>query len=273
MGEGYVNVTNEARRRHPVYNHHLIQLFDGPDGNNDMDGDVNYSSTFTYLLVCMESRECIVIDPVLEQVERDAAIITSMNLNPVYAVNTHVHADHITGTAELRARFPEMQTAISRASGAKADLLLDPHKAIFWGRKNKGAVRGTRELRCLPTPGHTAGCMSFFDPSIGVGGSVFTGDTLLIGGCGRTDFQGGDARMLYRSVHKELFTLDERATVYPAHDYAGLTHSSIGKERSENSRLGGDRSVDDFVAFMDSREMAYPKRIDAAVPANMKCGE
>ena len=291
--KGFVNVTTSALRRLPILHRHLIQLFDGANGNYSsvpleefgMDpaatpgpaaaprGDDEYSSTFTYLLVCMESRDCIVIDPVLEQVERDATIISSMNLNLVYAVNTHVHADHITGTAELRARFPGMQTAISRASGARADVLLDPHETIYWGRKNKGASGGTRELRCLPTPGHTAGCMSFYDPHVGVGGSVFTGDALLIGGCGRTDFQGGDARVLYRSVHEELFTLDERATVYPGHDYAGLTHSSIQMERDKNPRLGGSQSEESFVAFMDARKMPYPKRIDEAVPANMICGE
>eukprot|EP00946_MAST-07B_sp_MAST-7B-sp1_P001065 g1065.t1 len=281
---GYVNVTPLARRRRPILHRHLIQLFDGPSFDGLVDESEfgistgsnrseDYSSTFTYIIVCAESRECIVIDPVLEQVERDAAIIELMGLSPVYAVNTHVHADHITGTAELRARFPDMQTAISHASGAKADIRLEPHQSLFWGTKNKGALQGNRELRCLPTPGHTAGCMSFYDPSMNVGGSVFTGDALLIGGCGRTDFQGGDASMLYRSIHKEIFTLDKRATVYPAHDYAGKTHSTIGEEIESNPRLGSGMSEGDFVSLMDARKMPYPKRIDEAVPANMQCGE
>ena len=281
---GYVNVTNNARRDWPVLHKHLIQLFDGPNDSSAKDFNIDfqaanakrkeedYSSTFTYIIVCMKSRECVIIDPVLEQVERDIAIIESLNLNPKYALNTHVHADHITGTTRLRERFTGMKTAISRASGAKADILLDPHNSLFWGPKNKGVAQGNRVLKCLPTPGHTEGCMSFYDPHVGPKGSVFTGDALLIGGCGRTDFQGGDSRTLYQSVHKELFALDDKAVVYPAHDYAGLKCSTIGAEKQTNPRLGQGRSKDEFVEFMSLRKMPYPRKIDVAVPANMECG-
>uniref|UniRef100_A0A7S3TRI1 Metallo-beta-lactamase domain-containing protein n=1 Tax=Emiliania huxleyi TaxID=2903 RepID=A0A7S3TRI1_EMIHU len=175
----------------------FLQLFDGdaPDGGG--------SSTYTYILA--DGGAAVIIDPVLEQVDRDLAALSASGLTLTLAVNTHCHADHITGTGELKRRLPGLRSAIARAAGAKADVLLEAGEEIGFGQ---------RRLRVLETPGHTDGCLSFYDPSLG---AVFTGDALLIGGCGRTDFQGGSSERLYRSVHEQLFTLPDETTVYPAH--------------------------------------------------------
>jgi len=179
----------------------FAQLFDGPapDGGG--------SSTYTYILGDKESGECIIIDPVLEQVERDLAAVQEMGLQLTLALNTHCHADHVTGTGELKRRVPGLRSMISAASGAKADEFISPNQKIGW-------AGGARTLEALPTPGHTNGCLSLHDGRMG---AVFTGDTLLIGGCGRTDFQEGSADTLYDSVHSELFSLPPSTIVFPAH--------------------------------------------------------
>eukprot|EP00611_Tribonema_gayanum_P020906 TRINITY_DN3908_c0_g1_i1.p1 TRINITY_DN3908_c0_g1~~TRINITY_DN3908_c0_g1_i1.p1 ORF type:complete len:383 (+),score=124.86 TRINITY_DN3908_c0_g1_i1:158-1306(+) len=216
------------------------------------------SSTYTYILADAYTRDAIVIDPVDTMAERDAEIIKEMGLNLLFALNTHVHADHLTGTAKLRALFPQMRSVISRASGAQADVAVAPGDSVEFGG---------RSVVVRATPGHTDGCCSFVldDRSM-----VFTGDALLIRGCGRTDFQQGNSKSLYESVHTQLFTLPNDTIVYPAHDYKGRGNSTIGEERKFNPRLTKD--VEEFQRIMAGLNLAYPKKIDVAVPANMKCG-
>jgi sulfur dioxygenase len=216
------------------------------------------SSTYTYLLADTETKEAILIDPVIETAERDAKLITELGLTLVYGVNTHLHADHITGTGKLKALLPGCKSAISAVSGATTDLALNDGDKIAFG---------SRSITSIATPGHTAGCMCYVldDNSM-----VFTGDTLLVRGCGRTDFQGGSAETLYESVHGKLFTLPETCSVYPAHDYRGQTASTIGEEKTHNPRLSKDK--DGFVDIMAKLDLSYPKKIDVALPANEKCG-
>jgi sulfur dioxygenase len=219
------------------------------------------SSTYTYLLGDSRSAEAILIDPVFEQAARDAALINELKLTLVSTVDTHVHADHVTGAWLHRHRLGS-RIAISAASGAEgADVLLTEGDRV---------VFGDRFIVAHPTPGHTGGCMSFVldDETM-----VFTGDTLLIRGCGRTDFQQGSASRLYESVRMKLFTLPHGCLVYPAHDYRGLTVSSIGEERAFNPRLGGDIAEGDFTGYMEHLNLPHPKQIDEALPANMMCGK
>ena len=153
-----------------------------------------------------------------------------------------------------------LRSCISKAAGASADILLDAEQTVSW-------AGGRRTLKVLATPGHTNGCISFYDAEAGL---VFTGDAMLIGGCGRTDFQQGDARVLYESNHTQLFTLPPSTLVLPAHDYKGRSFSTIGAERATNPRL--TKSKDEFVSIMASLGLPYPKKMDIAVPANMVCG-
>ena len=236
----------------------VLQLFDedAPSGGG--------SSTLTYILTDLESKEAIIIDPVLEQVERDLAAIQQAGCTLVLALNTHAHADHITGSGLLKAKLGNdkipVRSAISRASGASADILLEDGEEVTW-------ANGKRRLRVIATPGHTAGCVCYYDPTMQV---VFTGDVLLIGGCGRTDFQGGSSETLYESVHTRLFTMPDTTLVYPAHDYKGRRYSTIGAEKATNPRLTKTKS--EFVELMAGLNLPYPKKIDAALPANMRCG-
>ena len=216
------------------------------------------SSTYTYLLYDQDTKDAILVDPVDLQVDRDLKEAESLGLNLVYGVNTHAHADHITGTGLLKQRVDGLQSVISTASEAKADITIGDGDRIFFGN---------RFLEARATPGHTGGCMSYVadDQSF-----VLTGDTLLIQGCGRTDFQSGDAEQLYGMVHSKLFTLPKDCTVYPAHDYKGRTSSTIGVELETNPRLS--KPKEEFVEIMKNLNLSYPKKIDVAVPANMRCG-
>src|SRR3954470_15369041 len=218
------------------------------------------SSTYTYLLGCGESRRALLIDPVLETVERDLALLGALGLALALTLETHVHADHVTGGGRLRA-LTGCRVGVPGAAGAEsADLAVREGEAV-----EVGAIR----LRPLATPGHTAESVCYFDePS----GRVFTGDTLLIDGCGRTDFQNGDSAALYRSVHDKLFALPDETLVYPGHDYQGRFVSSIAQEKARNPRLGGGRSLEEFAAIMAALDLPRPKKIDVAVPANLACG-
>lgn len=216
------------------------------------------SSTFTYLLADPETREALLIDPVVEALETYTALLGTLDLKLVYTLETHVHADHVTAGAALRERFGS-KTVVHADGGAPcADVLVRHGDHVRVG----GITVEVRE-----TPGHTDGCLAYV-----AGDRVFTGDTLLIGGCGRTDFQQGSASRLYDSVHSQLFSLPADTLVYPAHDYKGRTVSTIKEEQANNARLGAGRSKADFVALMDRLELAYPKQIDRAVPANQRCG-
>ena len=168
----------------------------------------NTSKTFTYFLACSKTKETVIIDPVDKLAERDSTLLNELGFLPKYAINTHCHADHVTGTNELKKYFPELKSVISESSGAQADKLLKNREQLVFG---EGKV-----LKCLNTPGHTNGCMSFVSEELK---GVFTGDTLMIRKCGRTDFQEGSSEDLYDSVYREIFTLPDDFIVWPGHDY------------------------------------------------------
>jgi glyoxylase-like metal-dependent hydrolase (beta-lactamase superfamily II)/rhodanese-related sulfurtransferase len=218
------------------------------------------SSTYTYLLADRDTGQAVLIDPVYEQVRRDSALIGELRLQLLYTIDTHVHADHVTGAWMLKRRMGS-QIAISAASGAEgADRYLgDGEHCVF----------GARHLTVRATPGHTNGCISLVldDETM-----AFTGDCLLIRGTGRTDFQQGDPRTMFRAVRNRIFTLPETCLLYPAHDYRGLTVTSVGEERRFNPRLGGELCEGDFTGYVTNLRLPHPKQLDVAVPANLKCG-
>jgi sulfur dioxygenase len=196
-------------------------------------------------------------------VERDLEVVDGLGLNLVEATNTHCHADHITGTGKLKALRPGVRSSIAASSGASADALLSDGGSVAFG---------SLALRVIATPGHTPGCVCFYLPPAapGAAGMVFTGDALLIRGCGRTDFQQGDAGLLYDNLHAKIFTLPDDTLVFPGHDYRGRTASSVGEERSLNPRLTKGR--EEFIALMAGLGLPYPKQIDRALPANLRDG-
>ena len=219
------------------------------------------SSTYTYLLACPATREAVLVDPVFEHARRDTALIQELGFRLLWTLETHVHADHVTGAALLR-RSLDSKVALSQESGATgADrTLVDGEKIAF----------GKRFLEARATPGHTNGCMTFVldDKSM-----AFTGDALLIRGCGRTDFQQGDAHQLFRSVREKIFSLPDACLLYPGHDYKGLTASSVGEEKRYNPRLAESIGEGDFVGYMTNLGLPHPKLMQVAVPANLKVGE
>lgn len=218
------------------------------------------SSTYTYLLADPTSREAVLVDPVFEQATRDIAMIHELELKLVATLETHVHADHVTGGARLRTHCGS-QVILAKASGATgADRYVAQDDEIYFGG---------RSLTVRATPGHTNGCVSFVldDESM-----VFTGDALMIRGCGRTDFQQGSAATLFDSIHSQIFTLPETCIIYPGHDYRGLTATSVGEEKRHNPRLGRSILRDDFVGYMSNLGLPHPKQMDIAVPANLLCG-
>jgi glyoxylase-like metal-dependent hydrolase (beta-lactamase superfamily II) len=221
------------------------------------------SSTYTYLIACEQSGEAALIDPVLETVERDLQIIGELGLSLRITIETHIHADHVTGASRLRDRTG-CRCALPEKSGAeRVDVPVREGEAIQVGRL---------ELQPLYTPGHTDDHHCYFIDS-GSSGRVFTGDALLIDGCGRTDFQNGNPATLYRSIHEKIFSLPDDTLVFPGHDYQQRHVSSVAQERERNPRLGGGRTLDEFVAIMTGLNLPQPKKIDVAVPANRQCGQ
>ncbi|MBJ94923.1 MAG: Zn-dependent hydrolase [Rickettsiales bacterium] len=218
------------------------------------------SCTYTYLLADPCSKEALLIDPVLEQVARDLEIIAELGLKLRFTLETHVHADHITGADRLRAATGSKSALSPRGGADCADLYLDHGDCIEFGEQ---------VLEVIATPGHTSTCLSYYLRSQDM---VFTGDTLFIRGCGRTDFQQGSIGELYRSVNERLFTLPDETRVYPGHDYAGRTLSTIGEEKAHNPRLGGGRSLAEFTAIMEGLALSDPKKIAVSLPANRNCG-
>ncbi|XP_053608897.1 persulfide dioxygenase ETHE1, mitochondrial [Plodia interpunctella] len=216
------------------------------------------SSTYTYLLGDTKTREAVLIDPVLEHAQRDADLVNQLGFSLIYALNTHMHADHITGTGKLKALLPGARSGIGKASGAQADVYLEEGQVVTFG---------CHQLLAASTPGHTNGCMTYICHEQGI---AFTGDTLLIRGCGRTDFQEGSSEALYNSVHKKIFTLPDYYTLYPAHDYKGQTATTVAEEKKYNPRL--TKPLDEFVDIMKNLNLPYPKMIDKAIPANKVCG-
>lgn len=217
------------------------------------------SSTYTYLLGDESMREAVLIDSVKEQVERDGSLVRELGLKLLYVLETHIHADHVTGRGVLAGKFGA-QSVLSRRSGALADIFVDDGDVIAFGH---------HLLTVRATPGHTAGCVTYV---LDQGQMAFTGDALLVRGCGRTDFQEGDPRTLFRSVREQIFTLADSTLLYPAHDYKGHTVTTVAEERRFNARLADGRTEDEFVAIMDRLGLPYPKKIDVAVPANLKGG-
>lgn len=218
------------------------------------------SSTYTYLLADRQDGEAILIDPVFEQARRDAALIRELGLRLIWTLDTHAHADHVTGAWLLKQRCGS-QIALAAATGAEnADRLLVHGDKVHFG---------SRHLEVRATPGHTNGCLTYVldDQS-----AAFTGDALLIRGCGRADFQEGNPATLFHSVREKILTLPAGCLLYPGHDYRGLTVTSVAEELSYNTRLGGNLNEADFVGFMKNLGLPHPKLIDIAVPANLVCG-
>jgi glyoxylase-like metal-dependent hydrolase (beta-lactamase superfamily II) len=221
------------------------------------------SSAYTYLIGCERTREAVLIDPVLETVERDLALLAELGLALHYTIETHIHADHVTGAARLRQETGSKTAVPEKSLADHVDVPL---------REGEAIAVGDLSLKPLYTPGHTDDHFSYLLEAAD-GLRVFTGDALMIDGCGRTDFQNGDAATLYRSVQEKIFALPDDTLVYPGHDYQQRRVSTVGQEKARNPRLGGGRSLDEFVAIMDGLNLPRPKRMDVAVPANRGCGE
>ncbi|MEJ2106598.1 MAG: MBL fold metallo-hydrolase [Acidiferrobacteraceae bacterium] len=216
------------------------------------------TSTYTYIVADPDSGEAAIIDAVREQTERDTRLIEELGFRMKYILETHVHADHVTGASALREHFGA-QVALHRIYNAPcADLMLEDGDRLSLG---------SASIEVLHTPGHTDG-----DISYRIDGAVFTGDALLIRGCGRTDFQAGDAHTLYESIREKIFTLPDETVVWPGHDYRGHTASTVGEEKRFNPRLGNNKSEDEFVEIMDALNLPDPKRIQESVPGNLRCG-
>ena len=223
-----------------------IQLFDAE------------SSTFTYILVPPGSRDAVIIDPVDRHVERDLAHIERLGLHLTHVLETHAHADHVTSAGKLRALTGAKACVPSGCGIPPAEVQLNDGDRLPFA--------GGEQIDVIHTPGHTAGSMCYLWR-----GNLFSGDTLLIGGCGRTDFQSGSAEALYDSVTRKLFALDDATRVWPGHDYKGQSVSTIGWERLHNARLA-NRTREDFVALMAALDLPRPRLIDIAVPANQNLG-
>lgn len=216
------------------------------------------TSTYTYLVADPRSREAVLVDPVLEDVEVYAKLLAELGLALRYTLETHVHADHVTAAAALRERFGSKSVVHADGGADCADVLVrDGDRVEF----------GDLHLDVIHTPGHTRGDVSYL-----VEDRLLTGDALFIGGCGRTDFQQGDAGTLYDSVTRKLFTLPPDTLVYPGHDYNGNTVSTIRQEIAKNPRLGGGKTREQFIEIMGNLKLAYPRFIDRALPANRACG-
>ena len=227
------------------------QLFDAP------------SSTYTYVLGDPQSRQTVIIDTVFEQHFRDRALVEELGLKLVASVDTHCHADHVTG-GWLMQQATGCRIAISKRYGAAvqgADLRLDHGDRVAFGKPYV-------EVRA--TPGHTDGCITCVTDDRSM---AFTGDCLLIRGAGRCDFQQGNASTLYRSITEQIFSLPDDCLIFPGHDYSGRTMSSVGEERAHNPRIGGHADERDFVGFMENLHLPHPKQIAAALPANLRCGK
>lgn len=223
-----------------------IQLFD------------SVSSTFTYIVTAPDAKQAVIIDPVDHHWQRDLRHLERLGLELAYVLETHAHADHITSAGRLRTLTGAKAAVPSGCNIAAAEMQLNDGDVIRFGL--------AEEIKVLHTPGHTAGSMCYLWR-----GNVFTGDTLLIDGCGRTDFQSGSSDALYDSVHTRLFMLPDETRMWPGHDYKGQSVSTIGWEKRHNARLA-DRSRGDFHKLMAELDLPRPALIDVAVPANQSLG-
>lgn len=217
------------------------------------------SSTYTYLIADKKTNEAAIIDPVLEKVDRDLKLVDELGLKLKYALDTHIHADHVTGAGEIRKRR-SVKTGVSELSGVDCvDVLLGDGQELLLGDKI---------IRVIATPGHTDTCLTF-----SFQGMLFTGDALLIRSCGRTDFQHGSSDKLFNSVRSILFKMSDDMTIYPGHDYNGQTSTTVGAEKKFNTRLNESIDLNEFKKIMADLKLANPKRIHEAVPANLACGK
>lgn len=215
------------------------------------------SSTLTYLLMDEATQEGALIDPVASHIDHYIAVMDSLGCKLKYSLETHVHADHITAGGKLRERLA-IQTGVSALCGAStANIQLNDNDTL---------MLGNHQIKVIATPGHTAGSVSFL-----CDGRLFTGDTLLINGCGRTDFQGGSAAKLFDSITQKLLSLPDETLIYPGHDYNGRRVSSVSQEKATNVRIAG-KTKEEFIELMNNLNLPKPKLIDIAVPANRMCG-
>ncbi|RLQ23378.1 MBL fold metallo-hydrolase [Seongchinamella sediminis] len=221
----------------------------------------NSSSTYTYLLGCPDTREAVIIDTVFEQHGRDAALVRELGLTLRYTLDTHVHADHITGAWLMRENLGAQTVIASGAGVTETDVAVGHGDVLAFGNQS---------LSVRATPGHTDGCLTYVSRDQDM---AFTGDCLLIRGAGRTDFQAGDAHRMWRSIREQIFSLPEDCLLYPGHDYSGRTVSTVAEEKAFNPRIGGDAREEDFVGYMENMGLPHPRLIDIAVPANMRGGK
>ncbi|TXH69615.1 MAG: MBL fold metallo-hydrolase [Thiothrix sp.] len=221
------------------------------------------SSTYTYLLACESTGQCVLIDPVIDTLERDLRVLQDLGLTLTYTLETHIHADHLSAGKKLR-EFTGCKIAVPALDKlACADIGVQEGTPFQVGQL---------ALHPLFTPGHTSTHHAYLFDN-GMQKVLFTGDALLIEACGRTDFQSGDAHALYRSVTEKFFSLPDETLVYPAHDYEGRQITTIGQEKNRNPRLGKDKTEAEFVAIMQGLNLPYPRKIDFAVPGNQACGQ
>jgi sulfur dioxygenase len=216
------------------------------------------SCTYTYLLGDESTGQAVLIDPVIATLERDVTLLSKMGLSLVYTIETHIHADHITAALALKRKVGSKIAAPALDRLPCVDFAIEENKPLKVGGIN---------LQALHTPGHTDSHFAYY-----VNDRVFTGDALLIDGCGRSDFQNGNADALYHSVREKLFKLPNETLVYPAHDYNERFVSSIAQERKRNPRLKDDINIEEFRKIMNDLNLPYPKFIDFAVPGNLNCG-
>ena len=219
------------------------------------------SSTYTYLLGCADTGEAVLIDAVYEMHERDDALIRELGLELRYVLDTHVHADHVTGAWLMKDRWKAEIVLSTRFGADNVDVPVDHGDVLAFGNQ---------AIEVRATPGHTGGCITYVTTDRTL---AFTGDCLMIRGTGRTDFQAGSADLLWTSIRDHIFSLPDSCLIYPAHDYLGRMVSSVGEERRHNPRIGGDARREDFVGYMNNMGLPHPKLIDIAVPANQTSGK
>jgi glyoxylase-like metal-dependent hydrolase (beta-lactamase superfamily II)/rhodanese-related sulfurtransferase len=218
------------------------------------------SSTYTYILGCPDTQEAVVIDPVFEQHNRDTALLRELGLTVRYVLDTHVHADHVTG-AWLMRESQGAQIVLSANAGAENVDVSAEHGDVL--------AFGNHSVQVRATPGHTGGCLTYVTNDQGM---AFTGDCLMIRGAGRTDFQAGDVHLMWHSIHEQIFSLPDNCLIYPGHDYMGRTVSTVREERLYNPRIGGDAREEDFAGYMDNLGLPHPRLLEIALPANLVSG-
>ncbi len=218
------------------------------------------SCTYTYLLADEQSREAVLIDPVRELIDRDAQVVAELGLTLTHTLETHVHADHVTGSGLLRQKLGSKSVLSARGGAPCVDIAVEHGDVVTFG---------SHRIEVRATPGHTNTCTNYYVPELG---AIFTGDALFIRGCGRTDFQEGNPETLYQSIHEQIFSLPDDTSIYPGHDYKGRTVSTVGEEKAWNPRLGGGKTVEEFAGIMNNLNLSPPKKLHEAVPANQRCG-